>query len=209
MSSTKVYLALKRLILPKSRLLGNIPKMLYFFIFTEIALGINLIAYVKAVQQRQLSAKLVKATFPIAILLLFVLPILPQPIIKLAPAAGLIVLAVAFIFINLGLAIGALGFYELKKHKTPALPTDWVPRIIVTEGIYGKIRHPLYLSAALIYTGYYLLFMGLYSLILILPMIYLITYVRAFVEERYILEQEFTEYLDYKQNTGMFLPRLG
>lgn len=183
--------------------------MLYFFIFTELALGINLIAYVKAVQQRQLSAKLVKATFPIAVLLLFVLPILPQPIIKLAPTPGLIVLAAAFIFINLGLAIGMLGLYELKKHKTPVMPEDWVPREIVVEGVYGKVRHPLYLSAALIYTGYYVLFMGLYSLILILPMIYLITYVRAYVEERYILEREFPEYSGYKRNTGMFLPKLG
>lgn len=180
--------------------------MLYFFVFIDIALAINLIAYVKAAQTGHLSAKLVKATFPLVIVLLFMLPALPQPMFELSSDSKVVVIVSSLILTILGIVVGILGFQQLNRNKTPVMPENWVPSKIVTSGIYGKIRHPLYLSAALIYTGFYLLFMGTYSLVFILPMIYLITYVRAVAEEKYILE-DFNGYKEYQKSTGMFFPR--
>lgn len=184
--------------------------MFYFVIFITIALAVNLVAYVRIARQGALSADLIQATFPLAILLFLAMPLLPQPVLKLPDLWQTLMTVISLLLLAIGLLIGIMGFYQLKKNKTQVMPKDWIPEKIVSEGIYQKVRHPLYLSAAMLSTGYYLAMGSIYALVFILPMVYLITYVRAYVEEKYILKKNFPkQYKRYQRETGMFFPRLG
>lgn len=78
---------------------------------------------------------------------------------------------------------------------------------LVTDGIYGVIRHPQY-------TGFLLVTLGMIAdwatlpLLIMWPILLGIYYRLARMEERH-MEEEFGEsYRLYKQRTGMFLPKL-
>jgi protein-S-isoprenylcysteine O-methyltransferase Ste14 len=79
-------------------------------------------------------------------------------------------------------------------------------RTLITKGIFGVIRHPLY-------TGHFIMFLG--SMLLRLDWAAAGIYfcflagqvVRAKLEERK-LSQVFPEYEPYRRSTGMFFPRL-
>jgi protein-S-isoprenylcysteine O-methyltransferase Ste14 len=78
---------------------------------------------------------------------------------------------------------------------------------LLTEGIYGRVRHPRYASALLGMTGCAMLanYTGVYVLIaLALPAIYLITV----LEERELLARFGDEYRRYRERVPRFLPRL-
>jgi protein-S-isoprenylcysteine O-methyltransferase Ste14 len=79
---------------------------------------------------------------------------------------------------------------------------------LVTADVYGLVRHPLYASliwmfygASLIYLNYAALAAN--SFIFVPFMVY-----RAKQEEK-LLEQQFAAYQKYKQEVGMFFPKLG
>jgi protein-S-isoprenylcysteine O-methyltransferase Ste14 len=79
-------------------------------------------------------------------------------------------------------------------------------RELVVRGIFGYIRHPLY-------TGHFIMFFG--SLLLRLHPVSVILYLlfcvgqvlRARTEERKLM-QAFPEYAPYREQTGMFFPRI-
>jgi protein-S-isoprenylcysteine O-methyltransferase Ste14 len=78
-------------------------------------------------------------------------------------------------------------------------------RTLITNGIFGYIRHPLY-------TGHFIMFFG--SLLLRLNtvpvLLYLLFFIgqitRARIEERKLMGV-FPQYADYRRRTGMFFPK--
>ena len=79
---------------------------------------------------------------------------------------------------------------------------------VLSEGIYGRVRHPRYV-AIMIGTLAWALFVnyvGVYVLaILTLPGLYLV----AVLEERELLERFGDEYARYRERVPRFVPRLG
>jgi protein-S-isoprenylcysteine O-methyltransferase Ste14 len=77
---------------------------------------------------------------------------------------------------------------------------------LVTRGIYRYIRHPQY-------TGFLLVTMGMIfewatlPLLIMWPILAVIYYRLARQEEAEMVEHFGQKYLDYRQHTGMFLPR--
>lgn len=79
---------------------------------------------------------------------------------------------------------------------------------LITTGPYSLVRHPLYLSYALIWIGSSILFN---SLVLWITLAYLLVFyfISATKEEKTIANTEYSrEYEHYRQNVGMFLPRI-
>jgi len=79
---------------------------------------------------------------------------------------------------------------------------------LIRIGPYSVIRHPFYLSYILAWLSTTLLFN---SIPLWFTLVYLVTFYisSARSEEKVILQTEHSsEYLDYRQNVGMFLPRI-
>lgn len=78
---------------------------------------------------------------------------------------------------------------------------------LVTDGIYGYIRHPQY-------TGFLMITLGMLFDWATLPMLIMwpimaVLYYRLARKEEGDMEEEFRQqYLEYKRTTGMFLPRI-
>ncbi|MBN1373486.1 MAG: isoprenylcysteine carboxylmethyltransferase family protein [Anaerolineaceae bacterium] len=95
------------------------------------------------------------------------------------------------------------------------LGRNWSPTLqildghkLITQGIYGMIRHPMYASQWLWVLAQPLLIQnwiaGLAGALFYLPMYF----IRVPVEERMMLEQFGDEYRDYMRRVGRVLPRL-
>jgi protein-S-isoprenylcysteine O-methyltransferase Ste14 len=79
-------------------------------------------------------------------------------------------------------------------------------RTLVTTGPYKYIRHPIALSLIIAYGGLILIYSHTVALVVYIVSVLFVIYT-SFAEEKFI-QGKFPEYRDYKQKTGMFLPRL-
>jgi len=87
---------------------------------------------------------------------------------------------------------------------------------LITYGIYGYARHPHYLSVMLICIGFSFLSLCLFnppfpsSILPFVPSIFILLYFYflAIKEEKNLIERFGKEYLEYKKNVPMFIPRI-
>jgi len=79
---------------------------------------------------------------------------------------------------------------------------------LITTGIYSIIRHPIYLANSLLVMGWSLLFLGTISIFF--SVCYLLMYIPLiFMEERILIKEYGSSYLEYKQRTPYaFIPKL-
>jgi protein-S-isoprenylcysteine O-methyltransferase Ste14 len=78
---------------------------------------------------------------------------------------------------------------------------------LITNGIYARIRHPLYLATVLAFGA--LIFLYPFSVVIVFALAMIAyTMIGAFFEERKLIIHYRKEYLDYKKQAGFILPRL-
>lgn len=113
-------------------------------------------------------------------------------------AGGAVLRGIGGILIALGMTLWVLGKVQLGQAFTSSLS----PKGLVTEGIYAKLRHPLYTGGFLLFVGIGAVFQSIIGLaltgLLVLP---LLVY-SAVEEEKRMLEKFGEEYVDYKKNTA-------
>jgi protein-S-isoprenylcysteine O-methyltransferase Ste14 len=101
----------------------------------------------------------------------------------------------AFILIVMGFLIIGIGWHRIYNAKNE----------LITDGIYGYVRHPQYL-------GFFVVTLGLvvwWPTILILimwPILCIMYYFLARREEKVMLKEFGSQYIEYKQRVGMFIP---
>lgn len=81
------------------------------------------------------------------------------------------------------------------------------PGRLLTEGIYGRVRHPRYLSVMTGMIGFCLIvnYVGVYVMILaLLPVVYLLT----LVEERELIDRFGDAYRAYRRRVPRLIPRM-
>jgi protein-S-isoprenylcysteine O-methyltransferase Ste14 len=78
---------------------------------------------------------------------------------------------------------------------------------VIRKGIFGVIRHPIYLSEVLLYLGLFLMNMSLAAAIVWLAASGFLYYLSRH-EERLLLERFGDDYRSYMREVGMWLPRL-
>jgi protein-S-isoprenylcysteine O-methyltransferase Ste14 len=111
-------------------------------------------------------------------------------------AGGLVIL--------LGLAVFIAGIRGLSRAATP-VPTNQPTRVLVTTGIHGWTRNPIYLSMFLVYVGIGIAARSPWILLLLLPLAVTIRYGVVAREEAY-LEWRFGDtYCDYKAHVRRWL----
>lgn len=122
--------------------------------------------------------------------------ILPEnAVMRWAVAAGLMVI---------GLAILAAGVRNFSRAATP-VPSNQPVRALVTTGIHGRSRNPMYVGMLLLYAGIGIGARSPWVLILALPLVVILRYRVVAREERY-LEQRFGDaYRDYKARVRRWL----
>ncbi len=113
---------------------------------------------------------------------------------------------IGLLLVMTGAAVNILGRVRLGRNWANQA-TVYDDHTLVTRGIFGVVRHPLYASliwmfygAGLVYVNYAALLAT--TLLFVPAMIY-----RARLEER-LLEERFPEYTDYRRRVGMFLPKI-
>ena len=84
--------------------------------------------------------------------------------------------------------------------------TDRRPEL-VTDGIYARVRHPLYLATILVFGAMAFLYPFPVVIVFALSMI-VYTIIGAFLEERKLLLNYGQEYENYRKQTGFILPKL-
>ena len=113
------------------------------------------------------------------------------------PGIDLIRWLMASSLILIGLALFAAAVRNFLRAETP-LPTNQPTRALVTTGIHGWTRNPIYLGMLLVYGGVGIAARSPWILILTLPLAIAIRYGVVAREEAY-LEQRFGDaYREYK-----------
>ena len=104
---------------------------------------------------------------------------------------------VAALFILVGLGLLATGIGNFSRASTP-VPTNQPTRALVTTGIHGWSRNPIYVGLFLIYGGIGVGARSVWALIFLVPLAITIRYGVIAREEAY-LERRFGDaYRDYK-----------
>jgi protein-S-isoprenylcysteine O-methyltransferase Ste14 len=120
------------------------------------------------------------------------------------PGDDLILRTVGGCMILAGLAFFAAGIRDFTRAATP-VPTNEPTRALVTSGVHGWTRNPIYLGMFLIYVGIGVAAESTWILFLALPLAFLIRYGVVAREEVY-LERRFGDaYLDYKRRVRRWL----
>jgi protein-S-isoprenylcysteine O-methyltransferase Ste14 len=78
---------------------------------------------------------------------------------------------------------------------------------LVTDGIYSRVRHPLYLATVLMFSALALIYPFPIVIVFSLSMI-LYTMIGAYFEERKLVKHYGDEYLEYKKTAGFIIPKL-
>ena len=106
--------------------------------------------------------------------------------------------------IVIGIAIFAAGIRNFSRADTP-VPSNQPVRALVTTGIHGWSRNPIYVGMLLLYAGIGIAARSPWILILALPMFVILRYGVVAREERY-LERRFGDgYRDYRARVRRWL----
>jgi protein-S-isoprenylcysteine O-methyltransferase Ste14 len=120
------------------------------------------------------------------------------------PDGDLVHRIIAGPLILVGLGLFAAGIRNFSRAATP-VPTNEPTRTLVTTGIHGWTRNPIYLGMFLIYAGIGVAARSPWTLILMLPLAITIRYGVVAREEAY-LERRFGDtYRDYKARVRRWL----
>ena len=128
--------------------------------------------------------------------------VLPLPIAL--PETALVRWAAGGGVILLGVAIMAAGIRNFARTSTP-VPSNQPVRALVTTGIHGRSRNPIYIGMFLLYAGIGVALRSPWILVLTLPLAITMRYGVVAREEAY-LERRFGDaYRDYKTRVRRWL----
>jgi protein-S-isoprenylcysteine O-methyltransferase Ste14 len=125
---------------------------------------------------------------------------LPFPL----PVTGLLHWCVAGTLLLAGLALFTAGTRGFLRASTP-VPTSQPTRALVTTGIHGWTRNPIYLGMFLVYAGIGIAALSPMILILMLPLAIVIRYGVVAREEAYLERRFGATYRDYKARVRRWL----
>jgi protein-S-isoprenylcysteine O-methyltransferase Ste14 len=128
--------------------------------------------------------------------------LLPFP--SAVPEADLIHWIIASFLILIGLGFAAAGIRDFARAGTP-VPTNEPTRALVTTGIHGRSRNPIYVGMFLVYGGIGVAARSPWILILTLPLAITIRYGVVAREEAYLERRFGDSYRDYKARVRRWL----
>ncbi len=125
---------------------------------------------------------------------------LPFPVPRIDLVHGII----AGSLILIGLAVAAAAIRNFSRARTP-VPTNRPTRVLVTTGIHGWTRNPIYLGMFLVYGGIGIAARSPWTLILMLPLAITIRYGVVAREERYLETKFGATYRVYRASVRRWL----
>jgi protein-S-isoprenylcysteine O-methyltransferase Ste14 len=128
--------------------------------------------------------------------------VLPLPLVL--PEAGLVRWTVGGGLILIGVAIAAAGIRNFSRAATPVRSNQPV-RALVTTGIHGWSRNPIYVGMFLLYAGIGIAARSPWVLVLALPLVVILRYGVVAREEAYLERRFGAAYRDYKARVRRWL----
>ncbi len=107
----------------------------------------------------------------------------------------------------IGGCITITGRYQLKQYGEGILDVK-DDQTLITSGIFGYIRHPIYAGGVVGIIGFYLAFRSLFVLIAIWIIYFMIFRHRLLFEEKMMIEAFGDEYREYMKRTKRLIPFL-
>ncbi len=111
---------------------------------------------------------------------------------------------VALVAAGFGLAV--LGVRGLRTALTP-FPRPAPDAVLITSGVYGRVRHPIYGGLIVAALGWSLVTASWLALVLSIALLGFFE-VKSRLEELWLIEQ-FEDYPDYRAKTRRFIPWIG
>ncbi len=96
----------------------------------------------------------------------------------------------------------------LVKAAHPIMDHGKAPPELVTTGVFGRVRHPLYLGCILFYLGLVLSTLSIASAAVFVLIVLFYDHIARY-EERLLLGRFGEEYERYMERSGRWLPRVG
>lgn len=109
------------------------------------------------------------------------------------------------IFTAIGLALSLMALFQLNTRLSP-FPRPKSNSILIKNGVFKYIRHPIYSG---LFIG--LLAYGIYahsSSKIIIDILLLVWFYFKSKYEEELLQQKFSDYKEYREQTGRFFPKL-
>lgn len=131
--------------------------------------------------------------------LLFVLAFVPQA--RIGGKFGIVSIAIGIALIAIAAYMMTRFFLEWRKDLA-ALSES---RYLFTTGLYGKSRHPTYVSGIFLLWGWYSAWRAVYGL-LSMPIILIAFFVEIFIEEKTLSRKFGDEHTAYRRRIPMLLP---
>ena len=113
---------------------------------------------------------------------------------------------IGYLPLALGLSVGYLAIKTQPKKNFNIRPDIKENCILITDGIYSYIRHPMYFSVIVSMLGVLLLRFSLYELVLY--MVLVINMITKMLYEESLWHCEGKEYKEYSKNTKRLIPFL-
>lgn len=109
-----------------------------------------------------------------------------------------IVLGAIFILVSLYLFIASHTVIFHKIRETP---------MVVDKGVFGRVRHPMYLAAILLYLGLICFTISIASIIIWIIILLFYNFIAGY-EEKILIEKFGDDYKNYMQRVRRWIPRL-
>jgi len=105
----------------------------------------------------------------------------------------------------IGCFIIIIAMLQLNKNLSP-FPTPKSNSQLIQSGLYKYIRHPIYTGILFLLFGYGIYLNSSFKILVTISLYVLFYYKTSYEEQR--LHLKFSGYLEYKNKTGRFLPKL-
>lgn len=106
-----------------------------------------------------------------------------------------------------GIPVIILAYFLLRRSIKTIFNQEQKEPKIIKNGIYSRVRHPIYLAPIIMYLGIILISLSILSIAIWILIIFFY-YSMARYEESLIIEKFGKEYKDYMKDVPMFIPKL-
>jgi protein-S-isoprenylcysteine O-methyltransferase Ste14 len=113
--------------------------------------------------------------------------------------------SIGLVFSIFGFLVALIAVLQLNTKLSP-FPTPKENAVLLENGLFQFVRHPIYSGLLLLFYGYGLYLDSIYKIV-ITSILLLLFYFKTNYEEIQ-LERKFPDYIIYKQKVGRFFPKI-